>query len=157
MNMEHLNRLIRLTKKTGDTVIISDTDGDSPVVLMGLDRYESMLDIVLGEDVEQKPISNNNDSGIELEDHSSKLQDSVDDEYAAPPVLDDVFENANMTFPNSVKPVESYKKNVMNEEVDVAVDYIASTSNPSLGLVKEDTSKPHQFEGEERFYLEPIE
>ncbi|MBU1126252.1 MAG: hypothetical protein ABH826_01670 [Patescibacteria group bacterium] len=44
MNEEQLLRLIRLAKKTGDTLIITDPSGEGAVAVMDVDRYEALIE-----------------------------------------------------------------------------------------------------------------
>lgn len=43
MKEETLKRLLSLIEKTGDRLVITDPAGDQPFVLMGLDHYEKLV------------------------------------------------------------------------------------------------------------------
>ena len=43
MKEETLKRLLSLIEKTGDRLVITDPAGESPFVLMGLDHYEKLV------------------------------------------------------------------------------------------------------------------
>lgn len=49
MQQNELQRLIRLSKKTGDTLIIGDSQGGESVVILPVDRYEALIDAWAGE------------------------------------------------------------------------------------------------------------
>jgi hypothetical protein len=42
MNEASLKRLMKLARKTGDVLIVTDPDGQEPIVLMNIDRYETL-------------------------------------------------------------------------------------------------------------------
>ena len=44
MQNSQLERLLRLAQRTGDRLIITDAQGKRPVVILGLDEYETLLD-----------------------------------------------------------------------------------------------------------------
>lgn len=84
MQQKHLQRLLKLAKKTGDAIVIADSEGGEPMVLMSLDRYETMLDLCL----------TNEEEAEEYEEILDEMEDDLDEEYTRPPVLEDVFEPA---------------------------------------------------------------
>lgn len=49
MNHSELERLIRLSQKTGDTLIVADPHGSQSVVVMPVEKYEAMMDVAMGE------------------------------------------------------------------------------------------------------------
>lgn len=71
--MQHndLQRLIRLSKKTGDTLIIGDSQGGESVVILPVDRYEALIDAWAGEaglpQEELEPVMDVYDEPIEPE------------------------------------------------------------------------------------------
>ena len=40
---DQLKRILNLVRKTGDTMIVTDPNGDDVYVVMGLDQYENIL------------------------------------------------------------------------------------------------------------------
>lgn len=44
MQPEQLQRLMRLARKTKSPLILTDPEGNAPMVLMGVDQYESLMD-----------------------------------------------------------------------------------------------------------------
>lgn len=55
MHDEQLLRLISLARKTGDTLIITDPTGGEPIVVMGISRYESLLEDGIDVDINDLP------------------------------------------------------------------------------------------------------
>ena len=55
MQDEQLLRLIRLARKTGDTLIVTDPSGAEPIVVMGVSRYEALLEDGLDTGLEDLP------------------------------------------------------------------------------------------------------
>ncbi|PIQ67561.1 hypothetical protein COY25_02840 [Candidatus Uhrbacteria bacterium CG_4_10_14_0_2_um_filter_41_7] len=49
MNEKNLKRLIRLAERTGDRLIVAGEGDEEPMVIMGLDDYELMFDLISGE------------------------------------------------------------------------------------------------------------
>lgn len=49
MNEKNLKRLIRLAERTGDRLIVAGEGNEEPMVIMGLDDYELMFDLISGE------------------------------------------------------------------------------------------------------------
>jgi hypothetical protein len=44
MKNSQLDRLLRFAQRTGDRLIITDSEGQQPVVILSLDEYEALLD-----------------------------------------------------------------------------------------------------------------
>ena len=44
MKNSQLDRLLRFAQRTGDRLIITDSEGKQPVVILSLDEYELLLD-----------------------------------------------------------------------------------------------------------------
>lgn len=44
MKNSQLDRLLRFAQRTGDRLIITDSEGKQPVVILSLDEYEALLD-----------------------------------------------------------------------------------------------------------------
>lgn len=51
MANNHLNRLLRLARRTGDRLIVTDeAGGGEPIVILPIDEYEALIDSALGPD-----------------------------------------------------------------------------------------------------------
>ncbi len=44
MQTHQLERLLRLAQRTGGKLVITDAEGNQPVVILGIDEYEALLD-----------------------------------------------------------------------------------------------------------------
>ncbi len=124
-----MQRLLRLAQKTGSPVIVTDTDGSEPSVLMPLETYEAMIDgLMMGEGA--------------FEDDFDEFED-FEDELPFDVPLQEM--DQDLPFPG--------EEQVLPEEVtleDVPFD-------PPIPEPKQQVSEPVDDLGEEQFYLEPIE
>lgn len=50
MDKHTFSRLMRLAQRTGTPVVVTDTDGQEPAVLLPLETYESMMDALSFDD-----------------------------------------------------------------------------------------------------------
>ena len=144
MNESSLKRLMRLAQKTGDVLIVTDPDGHEPLVLMSVDRYE---DLRLGPDacceegdwIEEDEMSE--DSGVgtdEGEDFEQFLMRKESEERIPSINVFEEEQDEEAEFAERIGPIP--------EEPEVA----------PLQEEKREQSQPKN-EGEEQFYLEPIE
>lgn len=89
MDNKQLTRLMELAKKTGSPLIVTDTSGGDPVVIMGVDQYEVMMGVdVYDVDDYKDDLSQKKDSTLErysedsipgIEDINSILEEEDDD------------------------------------------------------------------------------
>ena len=87
--MSSLDRLIRLARRTGDTLIIHDSVQGRDVVVMDIDAYEALLDSQVALDDRESfddDMSWNDDLDVTDEWHSAGavLQDQYSDQYDEP-------------------------------------------------------------------------
>lgn len=136
MANNHLNRLLRLARRTGDRLIVTDERGsEEPIVILPLDEYEALIDGAFGPSelpVMAGPISDRSAELLEEEGEwgseaeESLVEDIHIDEIAA---LEsemeegegqdeaDVDESALQSLwtpPNEEKPKENAKEPVKN-------------------------------------------
>ena len=154
MNESSLNRLMRLAQKTGDVLIVTDPDGREPLVLMSVDRYEEMRlgpdaccddEDWAGEEETPEDLDVGTDEG---EDFGEFLMRKEGEERI--PSIDLSEEGDDEAeFADRIGPLPEDPKIAPIRE-----------SFPSEFL-QEEQKKQEQVqlksEGEERFYLEPIE
>lgn len=50
MQNRQLSRLLRLARRTGDRLIVTDEHGGEPIVILPIDEYEALIEGVLGPD-----------------------------------------------------------------------------------------------------------
>lgn len=142
MKEETLKRLLSLIEKTGDRLIITDPAGEQPFVLMGLDHYEKL---VVGEwkpEVQKReptPPSALPVSTVFPDNKPPKREIPL---WKAPPTPVNAprlaQDRPRIDAPTAPKPVTS----------------VPSTPRQAT-LPKPDA--PLDPEGEEQFYLEPLE
>lgn len=83
MKPSELERLISLSQKTGDTLIITGSEVRESVVVMPVARYEALLDPVLKDE-----------SLVDSKENAKELKDQASSSYrdAEPPVLEDIID-----------------------------------------------------------------
>ena len=79
-----LKKIIELAKKTGDKVIVTDSDGSNPYVVMNLDDYEKLL----SEDKSEPELTDTdllNKINQDVSDWKTRQQDMVKEENVQEP------------------------------------------------------------------------
>mgnify|MGYP001592955711 CR=1 FL=1 len=155
----HLKRVLSLVRKTGDTMIVVDKDGQESFVVMDLDQYEFLLDSQVDFD----------------EDLAEPLDKSIEEAgFSEEPNIWDVM-------PEAGEESETWDMDALSDEEmgDLERQYkafatrhkqakeeIEPESAPAKGINALDTNHPAQTPvssqdedeyGEEQFYLEPVE
>lgn len=147
----HLKRVLNLVRKTGDTMIVVDKDGQESFVVMDLDQYEMLLDAqFMGEDW---------DDGM-VEEESSEEEVQPQPKTSSGPDIWDVM-------PAAGEEGETWDVDQLSQEefADLEKQYEAFASGHAKEAIeetKEETKTvPKKNEddeyGEEQFYLEPVE
>lgn len=135
MKEETLKRLLSLIEKTGDRLVITDPAGERPFVLMGLDHYEKL---VVGE---WKPeVQKRDPTPPQALPVSTSFPDNK------PPKREIPLWKA----PNQVQPGPRLDQNRPRFEEKPA-------PKPQPPAAPPKPEAPLEPEGEERFYLEPLE
>lgn len=89
--MKDLSRLFRLSKKTGDRLIIHDTGTDESFVIMDIDEYEFLaVRHTEASDTASSILGSDNSSLFDIEDDDSE-DDEIDDWYHAKDVIEDRY------------------------------------------------------------------
>lgn len=143
----HLKRVLSLVRKTGDTMIVVDRDGEESFVVMDLDQYEMLLDAqFMGEDWEDGMIEE--ESPEEVVQPQSKTS-------SGPDIWD--------VMPAAGEEGETWDVDQLSQEefTDLERQYEAFASRHVKEAIKETETVPTKKEddeyGEEQFYLEPVE
>jgi PHD/YefM family antitoxin component YafN of YafNO toxin-antitoxin module len=158
MMENHLKRVLNLIKKTGDTMVVVDKEGEDSFVVMDLDQYEMLLD-------SQMEYEDNVGDAIEDFRESEDPQDSQTPPNASDSNIWDVMQEAgeegetwdiDQLSEEEYKDLEKQYELFANKHVE---EVIQETQNP---IEKKETQKNEQVKkddeyGEEQFYLEPIE
>lgn len=138
MNESSLKRLMNLARKTGDVLIITDPDGQEPIVLMNIDRYETLR-----------------------EDEISRIEE--EDWSPAEPTMD-----WDKMVENDLSEVAELSENDLEEEFEerigpMATEPTVTPIEPAEEMVTKnveiEAEKPQKSaeNGEEKFYLESID
>lgn len=156
---DQLKRILNLVRKTGDTMIVTDPNGDDVYVVMNLDQYESLLELPNDSYLETLE----NDEQIEdiwpelpiSESNNSETKRETDIWETMQPAGEngDTWNVSNMSEMEIADMERQYK--------DYVTKAISDVVEPEKDKTTENTSQiPKQNEeefGEEQFYLEPIE
>lgn len=139
----HLKRVLGLVRKTGDTMIVVDKDGQESFVVMDLDQYEMLLDAqFMGED---------RDDGMDEEEEVQPQPKST----KGPDIWD--------VMPEAGEEGETWDIDQLSQEesADLEKQYEVFASRHVKEAIEETKTAPEKKEddeyGEEQFYLEPVE
>lgn len=133
---DQFRRILDLVRRTGDTMVVTDPDGDDVFVVMDLEQYELMLDMA------------------EFSEGSEELETTAESP--------DVWE----TMKPAGEDGETWDVSKMNEEelADLEEQYRQfAQRNVKEAIETKETPKNQEKKpdsedfGEEQFYLEPIE
>ncbi|NBS41097.1 type II toxin-antitoxin system Phd/YefM family antitoxin [bacterium] len=162
---KQLRRILNLVRKTGDRMVVTDSNGEDVYVVIGLDQYEELVSPV--EDMGES------DSGESWGEGWWEPGPEGD----VPPVPPAVVEVADAPSDiwETMKPAgqdgETWDLDKMTEaeKVDLEKQYreyqkskervVEPTVQPVVPEIKKVEEKPKEDEdfGEEQFYLEPVE
>ena len=134
MNENGIRRLLGIVEKTGDKVIVTDPAGEHPYVLMSLDQYERLIG-----SASEKPIE-------------AKVSQET------PPEPPKVKPQAPTPKPPSAKPqIPPWRAKLGLDTVEPPVqDLFKGQPRAKVTAVVAEESAM-DAEGEEQFYLEPLE
>lgn len=76
---DQFKRILELVRKTGNTMIVTDTDGSNAYVVMDIDQYEMMLDDTSVFDELDEENFEQDDSEFDIQKSSYRDGDNVDD------------------------------------------------------------------------------
>ena len=151
----HLKRVLGLVRKTGDTMIVVDKDGQESFVVMDLDRYEMLLDAqMMDEDWE-----NLIDEEIEeTQDQPNAVKEKPEIWDVMPEAGDeaqtwDVDQLSQEEFAGLEKQYKAFTSQHVKEA-------IVEAEGPSKKIEASESASKKKDEdeyGEEQFYLEPVE
>ena len=162
MQTHQLERMLRLANKTGGKLIITDSAGNRPVVILGLDEYEALLDGQKLSDVGRRASGSEARSTIPTTESRQPNPVAVlDDEDE-----DDGDDEADVTMmEEALLAVEESMPEAIAEEPKVvpvkALETEAERPQVLKRVVKDTPEVAPVAEsadevGEEQFYLEPL-
>lgn len=180
MQNQHFSRLLRLARRTGDRLIVTDEQGGEPIVILPIDEYEALIDAALGPDFGEetgdrietrREMSGGGESerpGIEEDEEDEEELESIEipviEEAIEQPTAKEVFmapivpergtEEASDEADIDERAIEEFWKKVEPP----AGESIPRREEASMAKVVEMPQKQPQnsLMGEERFYLEDI-
>lgn len=174
MSTNHFPRLLKLARRTGDRLIVTDeAGGGEPMVILPLDEYELLIDEAFGPGEQfrksgpptfQGGVGGGRQAGVvfeetEAEDLDSDLADPIQ-------LLDDEFDTAAAP---SYSPIAGGGPDSGKEpdEADVDEEALKDLWQPSESVVEEKMLEKapetpvkmpvKRLAGEEQFYLEPLD
>ena len=123
-----LKKIIDLARKTGDRLIVTDSDGEDAIVVMNLDDYDKLLE-------KKDNLKSNSERRLlnEVNQDVSAWKARLEEE-----VINEAIENKQKDF----SPQDFIKENEFMTE---------------SGLDHEDFEENSDIEDDERFYFEPVE
>jgi len=135
---QQFRRILDLVRKTGDTLVVTDPDGDDVFVVMGMEQYEWLI----GEE-----------AGEAKEAEETKEADEKDIWGAMKPAHEDgeTWDLSKMDK-NELSDLEEQYRQFAHSRVEEAVSE-KTANQPKNGEKPKDDDEL----GEEQFYLEPVE
>ena len=165
---DQLKRILKLVRRTGDTMVVTDPNGEDVYVVMNLDQYENLLDL--------------NEESVFVDGESGECNDSEEDFSWMPSetsrnseISTDSAPDIWSTMQSAGENGETWDTSIMSDEelanlerqykefAEKSVSEVISDQSSSIGeLIPEEPKKletPLNEEdfGEEQFYLEPID
>ncbi len=171
---DQFKRILELVRKTGDTMVVTDTNGQDVYVVMDLDQYEAILDGMSEhfgdweegmEDEERMHEEEKQEweipDGFVIDDPEGGLADEPFVSNEPPDV--DIW--STMQSANNKGPTWDMSKMNTDEIEDLEKQYRAFAEKNVQQVVVENKPKTHVTPqrtpsddfSEEQFYLEPIE
>ena len=140
-------RILELVKQTGDTLVVTDPDGDEVFVVMGLDRYESMIqkpqfDLDAVADINKEE---------QFTEKMSVPQPDIWDTMQPAGESGETWDLAKLKEDELAHLEDQYKQFTQKNVVDVMKEVQNLKENQAEKAEEQDGF------GEEQFYLEPIE
>jgi len=166
---KQLRRILELIRKTGDRMVVTDTNGDDVYVVMGLEQYESLVDSSFQDDEDDlcedwwndqtgldKPNVGSEFSN-EIPEHELDQNASRSSEINPPSDIWDAMQTAGTTGAtwdiNKLSEVEkSDLERQFQEYRKIKTEELIENKEE-----KAQESKKDEDFGEEQFYLEPLE
>lgn len=138
MNDASLKRLMRLARQTGDVLIITDPEGQEPIVLMSVDRYE----VLRSDEIDRLD------------------EEAAHEKWSEPPAMEWVDEPDDVPSEASDADLEEeFEERIGPLATEPEVTPLDHEELRAPDEVEKEAEKPQKLaeNGEEKFYLEPIE
>ena len=127
---DKFRRILDLVRRTGDTMVVTDPNGDDVFVVMDIDQYEMLLDV-----------------GFKDEEPKETTEEQKDIWGAMKPAGEDgeTWDLSQMDE-GELKNLEEQYRQFASKKVSEAIEE-----------KQEEKQQENEDDGEEQFYLEPIE
>jgi len=148
----HLKRVLNLVKKTGDTMIVVDKEGEDSFVVMDLDHYEALLDETIGEPDDHEDFEMDDGEASNISEKTPDLWDvmqSAGDDGATW----DMNELNDEEIVDLERQYQEFASRNVQEAIQETKDIPVQGQKP----VEESGKDAEDEFGEEQFYLEPVE
>jgi hypothetical protein len=157
------NRILDLVRQTGDTLVVTDTDGEKAYVVMDLDQYELML--AVEHDLGVMVAGENQWEDQDLSDHQIDTDPNPEPPADIWSAMKPAGEDGKTWDPTQMNAqqladLEQQYQAFAARNVQEAIDEMGNRKQETgiSNQVEKNTENPTDDEfGEEQFYLEPIE
>ncbi len=161
---DQLKRILKLVRRTGDTMVVTDPNGEDVYVVMNLDQYENLLDVseaASNEDTFSTKEENMYWAEPEIPTIAQISTDSTPDiwETMKPAGEDgDTWDMTTMSEQELANLELQYKEYAAKSVSEAISDANHSTVDLGVEEPKKPETKANEEDfGEEQFYLEPID
>lgn len=167
---DQLKRILNLVQKTGDTMIVTDPNGDDVYVVMGLDQYENLRNIdVFEPELEMDELEGYRQSfpqspsawgnmveTDELETVGDVIEKNPDIWSVMKPAGEEgeTWDLEKISEDEAVRLEEKYKKYTQEQ---IVPSFPEAVSEAKTEEITPKLAENQDEFGEEQFYLEPIE
>lgn len=148
MQSSQINRVMKLVKKTGDKVVLMDNESDAVMMLMDIDAYEKLLTVSQPVEVTPRIEHLTEEELMEKINKDVAVWRAYNDKERLETIDQVIDKNAVSEYvANKARSSDYVEK---HEELARGAKPVENTTEESAKDIAED-------EGEEKFYLEPVE
>ncbi|MEK7451838.1 MAG: hypothetical protein AAB664_00715 [Patescibacteria group bacterium] len=162
--IDQMKRILKLVRKTGDTMVVTDPNGEDVYVVMNLDQYENLLEMTDFNEDEHQIDDQETDFSWREPEMSNIQQISTD---PAPDIWDtmkpagsegETWDMAAMSESELANLEQQYKDFAAKSVSEAISESVQASSDPKPDESKNPGIKEKEEDfGEEQFYLEPID
>jgi hypothetical protein len=161
---DNFKRILDLAKRTGDTMIVTDPDGENAFVVMDIDQYEMLTDIEGGVDLYSEDWSEEDEVIDDFDLYEAPQENPVKEiEPVKDPEIWDTMKKAgdnsetwdvSKMSENEILELEKQYRDYTKQGVEEEISKIEAV--PEENFTEKELKIDEDF-GEEQFYLEPVE
>ena len=145
----YLKRVFNLVRKTGDTMIVVDKEGNDSFVVMDLDQYEMLLGSQLGyEDDDSQDFEGTQEEKPEV---GAKIWDVMQGAGEEGDTWD-----IDQLSQEEYTDLEKQYQTFASRQVQETVEEVPKTNEQEKAPKVQERKQDDEY-GEEQFYLEPVE